>query len=254
MFFLWFSLIGFFLDLHFGIFLGGAIAGFLFLIFALWGEKVVLYFSKARYVTDDETLINQVKNFSCHLGLSKVKVFSSAKFSNNVYYAHSYFGKPTLIIGKNIFLEFTRLELNSLIYASLLRLRTPDSKRRTMVSLMLLILFFPIYLLKKIFSKHQNSFLNIFLFPGYFLKGVMYSSLEVSMALDSEVATLEGLKKEYIAAIFKISRMTASPAHSAGDFLLYELAHIPNKEQNVLFDLVMGEQNTTERIEVLAGF
>lgn len=82
----------------------------------------------------------------------------------------------------------------------------------------------------------------------------MYAIAEVSMALDREVATLEGLRKEYIAAIFKISRLEASPMHSVGDFLLYELAHIPNKERDVLFDLVMGEDNTNARIEALAGF
>jgi hypothetical protein len=74
------------------------------------------------------------------------------------------------------------------------------------------------------------------------------------MGLDRKVATLEGLKKEYIAAIFKISRLESLPNHTAGDFLLYELAHIPNKERDILFDLVMGDDNTTERIEALAGF
>lgn len=229
-------------------------ASFLFFIFSCWGEKIVLYFSSARYVTDDETLLNQVKNFSVHLGLRDVKIFSSAKFPNNVFYAHSYYGNPTLIIGKNIFQDFTRMELNSLVYASLLRLKSIDSKRRTMISLILLILFSPVYLARKLFSKHQNSYLNIFLYPGYYLKSVMYAVSEISMTLDQEVATLEGLRKDYIAAIFKISRLEASPMHSAGDFLLYELAHIPNKERDVLFDLVMGEDNSTERIEALAGF
>ena len=230
------------------------VACLLFVIFSLWGEKVVLYFSAARYVTDDEALLNQVKNFSCHLGLQEVKIFSSAKFANNVYYAHSYFGKPTLIIGKNIFQQFSRTELNSLVYASLLRLKSLDSKRRTMVSLILLIFFLPVYLIRRAFLKRQNSYLNVFLYPGYFLKGLMYAAPDIAMELDRKVATLEGLRKEYITAIFKISHLEGSPTHAAGDFLLYELAHIPNKERDVLFDLVMGEENTTERIEALAGF
>jgi hypothetical protein len=82
----------------------------------------------------------------------------------------------------------------------------------------------------------------------------MYNSLNFSMSLDREVATFEGLRKEYMTAIFKISRLEGSPTHSAGDFLLYELAHIPNREKDVLFDLVTGDNNTTERIESLAGF
>ena len=163
-------------------------------------------------------------------------------------------GKPTLIIGKNIFQGFSRNELNSLVYASLLRLKSTDSKHRTMISLILLVLFLPVYLVRKMFSKHPNSYLNLFLYPGYYVKSLMYTSLDVAMALDRQVATLEGLKKEYISAIFKISRMEASPNHTAGDFLLFELAHIPNKERDVLFDLVMGKDNTTERIEALAGF
>lgn len=237
-----------------GIFLGLGFAGILFIIFSYWGEKVVLYFAAARYVTDDENLLNQIKNFSCHLGLKNVKIYSSGRFSNNVFYANSYFGTPTLIIGKNIFKNFTRNELNSLIYASLLRLTTLDSKRRTMVSLMLLILFLPVYQARKILAKHKNTYLNIFLYPGYYLKSVMYASVEMAMSLDREVANLEGLRKEYITALFKISHLEASYSHSAGDFLLYELAHIPNKERDVLFDLVMGEDHTKERIKALAGF
>jgi hypothetical protein len=94
----------------------------------------------------------------------------------------------------------------------------------------------------------------MFLYPGYYLKGVMYATPEVSMKLDRQVATLEGLRKDYITAIFKISHLEASSVHTAGDFLLYELSHIPNRESDVLFDLVMGEDLTTARIEALAGF
>ena len=233
----------------------GFIVSVLFLIvFSLWGEKLVLYYAKARYVSDDEVLINQVKNFSCHLGLKEVKIFSSATFANNVYFTQAYYGRPTLIIGKNIFLSLSRKELNSLIYASLLRLKSRDSCRRTMVSLIILVLFSPVYFIRKIAARNLKPYLDIFLFPGYFLKNIIYTNPSIAMALDMEVAQLEGLRKEYISAIFKLSRMEASSTLTPGDFILYELSHIPNKERGVLFDIVMGEQNTNERIEALAGF
>jgi hypothetical protein len=246
--------LGFFLDLHSGLIIGIIVAWVFFILFSFFGEKFVLYFSSARYVSDDEKLINQVKNFSCHLGLSGVRVFSSARFSNNVYYTNSYFGKPTLIIGKNVLLNLSKHELHSLIFASLLRLKSPDSKSRTMVSLMLLILFSPVFWVRKFLVKNPKSFMDVFLYPGYFLKGFMYSSPALAIKLDREVASLEGLRKDYISAIFKLSRLEASPIHTVGDFILCELTHIPNKERDVLFDLVMGDQNTTERIEALAGF
>ncbi|MGZ3806803.1 MAG: hypothetical protein ACXVCE_01855, partial [Bacteriovorax sp.] len=62
-----------------------------------------MIFAKARYVTDDEILINQVKNFCCHSEIPEVKVYWSNVFVNNLYYTNSYFGKPALIIGKNIY-------------------------------------------------------------------------------------------------------------------------------------------------------
>jgi hypothetical protein len=86
--------------------------------YSKWGEKLVLVFARARYVSDDEILINQVKNFCVHLNIFEVKVYWSSSFVNNVYYTDSYFGKPALIIGKHIYQQFTRNELNSLIYAS----------------------------------------------------------------------------------------------------------------------------------------
>jgi hypothetical protein len=250
----WFALLGFFLDMRLGIVTGIGFSILLFMIFSFWGEKIILYFAEARYVTDDESLLNQVKNFSCHLGLRNVKIFTSVRFPNNIYYTRAYWGEPTLIIGKNIFNTLSKNELSCLIYSSLLRLKSLDACHRTMVSLILSVLLLPVYLFRRMFSKLIKSYLIIFLYPGYFLKSFMYASSDVSILLDQEVISLPGLRKEYITSIFKISKLESDSNFTAGDYLLYQLSHIPNKSRDVLFDIFEREISTTERIKVLAGF
>lgn len=247
-----FGLIGLLFDLHFG-FLGGLlIAAIIFIIFSFVGEKFILIFAKARYVTDDEILINQVKNFCCHSEIPEVKVYWSNVFVNNLYYTNSYFGKPALIIGKNVYKTFTRNELNSLIYASLLKLRTVEAKNRTMASLIFLILYSPIYLLRSFTAnKTTRNVLNIFLYPAYFLKSKLYEKHEAVFRFDQEVGKLDGLRKDYISALFKVGHLPVCSENSIGGLVMNELSHVKNQTEGVLSHLLINYVSVEARVKAL---
>lgn len=226
----------------------------LIVLFAKWGEKLVLVFAKARYVTDDESLVNQVRNFCCHLSINEVKIYWSNAFVNNVYYADSYMGKPALIIGKNIYQQFTRNELNSLIYASLLKIKSKEAKNRTLVSLIFLVLYSPVYLVRSFFnsSRTRRNF-EIFFYPAFAIKTLMYENEEAVIAFDQEVGKMQGLRKDYIASLFKISRLPAFNEKTIGALALAELSHSKNNTEDVIGSMLFKTVDVKARMKALSA-
>jgi hypothetical protein len=222
--------------------------------FCKWGEKLILVFAKARYVTDDELLINQVKNFCWHLTIREVKIYWSNTFVNNVYYTDSYFGKPALIIGKNIYSQFTRNELNSLIYASLLRVRSGEAKNRTLISLLFLVLYSQVYLVRSFFNSYRirRSF-EIFFYPAFSLKSMMYEKEKEVLGFDAEVGKMQGLRKDYIAALFKISHLSSFYENSIGALVMTELSHAKNSSQDVINNILFKKVDIKKRMKALGS-
>lgn len=251
-FFISIGLIGLLFNLQFGFIAGQLIAILIFVILAFWGEKIILVFAKARYVTDDEFLINQVKNFCCHSEIPEVKVYWSNVFVNNLYYTNSYFGKPALIIGRNVYKTFSRNELNSLIYASLLKLKTNEAKNRTMASLIFLILYSPVYLLRALIAhKPTVAILNIFLYPAFFLKSKLYEMHDSVLRFDQKVGALDGLRKDYMSALFKVSHLPMVFENSIGGLVVNELNHINNQTEDVLSYLLINQVSVEARVKAL---
>lgn len=251
-FFLSFGLIGLLFNLHWGLFFGLILALLIFIVLSFWGEKLILIFAKARYVTDDELLVNQVKNFCCHCEIPEVKVYWSSVFVNNLYYTNSYFGKPALIIGKHIYNTFSRNELNSLIYASLLKLKTNEPKHRTVASLIFLILYSPVYLLRSATGNGAMIYvLNVFLYPAYFLKSKLYEKEKAVLKFDQEVSYFDGLRKDYISALFKVNHLPVCNEGSVGGLLMNELNHVYNQTDDVLNDLLIDHVSVEARVKAL---
>lgn len=215
---------------------------------------MVLVFSKARYVTDDESLINQVKNFCCHLGINEVKIYWSNAFVNNVYYTDSYFGKPALIIGKNIYSQFTRNELNSLLYASLLKIKSKEARNRTLVSLIFLVLYSPVYFVRSFFnsSRTRKNF-EIFFYPAFSIKTLMYENEKAVLAFDQEVGKMLGLRKDYIASLFKVSRLPSFNEKTIGALALAELSHSKNATEDVISSLLFKTVDIKARMKALSA-
>lgn len=237
-----------------GPWIGIAVSLVVLAFFSKWGEKLVLVFAKARYVSDDESLINQVKNFSCHLNISEVKIYWSNAFVNNVYYTDSYFGKPALVIGKNVYKQFSRNELNSLIYASLLKIKSGEAKNRTMVSLLFTILYSPVYIIRALFKSYRlRRNLEIFFYPAFSLKTLMYENEKNVINFDQEVGKMQGLKKDYMAALFKVAHMPSFNERTVGALVLAELAHTKNTTEDVLGNLLFKTVSINTRMKALSS-
>ena len=249
-----FAFLGLLFDLTNGLWLGALIAVLIIVFFSKWGEKLVLISAKARYVTDDETLVNQVKNFCCHLNISEVKIYWSNAFINNVYYTDSFFGKPALVIGKNIYNEFSRNELNSLIYASLLKIRSGEARNRTMVSLIFTGFYSPVYVLRSCFKSPQiRQNLDLFFYPAFSLKSKMYENEKAVLNFDAEVAQMTGLKKDYMAALFKTTYLHSFNERTVGSLVLTELSHTKNITEDVLANLLFKTVDIKDRMRALSS-
>ncbi len=253
LFLLTFALIGILFNLIYGFWFGLMLAMMLLLFFTKWGEKLVLIFAKARYVTDDENLINQIKNFCSHLSMPEVKVYWSNVHVNNLYFTDAHLGEPALIIGKNLYRTFSRNELNSLIYASLLRLKTGEAKNRTMTTLIFFILYSPIYILQKILPASLKNGVKFFYYPAFVLKSRMYENKKELVAFDNIVGKMSGLKKDYISALFKTSYLPAINELSIGSLVLGDLSHTKNLTFDPLSDLMISSVDIKERIKFLSS-
>jgi hypothetical protein len=250
-FLLTFGLVGLLFNLVSGFWYGLAFALLLLIFFSKWGEKIVLIFAKARYVTDDEALVNQVKNFCAHLNMQEVKVYWSNVYINNLYFTNSYLGEPALVIGKNVYRNFSRNELNSLIHASLLRIKSGEAKHRTMTTLIFFTLYSPVYALAKILPEKWKKGMQFFFYPAFVLKSMMYEKERELFEFDQEVGKMSGLKKEYISALFKLAHLDSVSELSIGALMLGELSHARNSSQDPLSDLLINNVDVKLRIKNL---
>lgn len=244
-------MVGILFNLIYGLWFGLIIALLLLLVFVKWGEKIVLIFARARYVTDDESLVNQVKNFCCHLSMPEVKVYWSNVFVNNLYYTDSHMGDPALIIGKNLYRTFSRNELNSLIYASLLRIKSGEAKNRTMTTLIFFILYSPTYLIHRLLPFKLAKGVRFFLYPAFVLKSRMYENEKELQFFDQRVGRMSGLKKDYVAALFKTAFLPAVNELSIGSLILGDLSHTKNLTTDPLADLMVDRIDVKRRIKSL---
>jgi hypothetical protein len=247
-----FAALGLLFDLSHGFYIGPIVGGLISLMIFYMGEKIILVFAKARYVTDDELLINQVKNFCTHVGVKEAKVYWSNVYTNNFYYAHSHWGVPTLIIGKNVYKSLTRTELNSLIYASLLKIKNNEAKHRTIATLMFFMLYSPLFALKSLFQGELASrVLNTFLYPAYFLKSMIYERADVVMKFDQLVGSHQGLRKDYLSALFKIHQLPSIRELSVGGLLINDLIHVKNQTDDVFGGILIEKVSVDERVKAL---
>lgn len=253
-FILFSSLVGLLFDLHFGFAIGIIFSLIVITTIAIYGEKIVLLLAKARYITDDEKLINQLKNFCTHLSVPEVKIYWSNTYYNNVYFVNSYFGVPSIIIGREAYRQLSKNEMNSLIYATLLRIKSNESKHRTTINLLMLMIFSWVFFIGSLLPNKLKPAMSVFLFPAFYLKSKFYKARNDIDFFDSEIFKLDLLKRDYISALFKVNNLTECRSTSLGSLALSGLTHTYNKIDDSIFYLLMeNEISIEERIKKIAG-
>jgi hypothetical protein len=242
------ALIGLLFDLH-----DGALIGLLFSVLVLafffkYSEKIVLLLSKARYITDDEELVNQVKNFCTHLGIKEIKLYWSGVYVNNIYFVNSYGGTASIIIGKSVYLNLSKNEINSLLYATLLRIKTAESKHRTIINVVVLLLFSWVFIVHRLINKERKikGFIRYYLYPAFYIKNLFYMRAESSDYFDELVFINSFLKRDYVSAIFKVSKLESLYPLSAGAFVLSGLTHVKNFQGDFVSYVLFAAEKTIE--------
>lgn len=235
-----------------GIWFGLTFALVLFLIFAFYGEKIILYVAQARYINDDDVLVFRVRNLAYLNEIPEVKVYWSNTFSFNVYCCQSFKGTPSIIIGKALYHFLSKNELNALIYSSLQQIKNREAINRTLFNLLMMNLLIPLKFIS-LFSKkiQQQHFFQIFLLPTYYLKNSLYDNVDRLMETDREVVRLSGLKYEFASAIFKVANLEARSGDELSSFVMAHMSSVENKNTYVLKDLILKSVTIKERLKDL---
>jgi len=170
-----------------------------------------------------------------------------------VYFTDSYFGTPAIIIGKSVYNDFSKNELKSLIYASLLKIKSKEAISRTMIALIFLMIFSPLYFAK---STIKNSVLKkalgLFFYPTLALKNLMYEKESEVIKFDHKVGNMEGLKKDYTSALFKLSFMDSQYDKLIGYLVISDLVHVKNKTSDAIENVLLEPVDIKKRIKALS--
>ncbi len=243
------ALIGLLFDLHDGALVGLVVSLFILGFFFKYSEKIVLLLSKARYITDDEELVNQVKNICTYLGIKEIKLYWSGVFVNNIYFVNSYGGTASIIIGKSVYYELTKNEVNSLLYATLLRIKTAESKHRTIINVVVLLLFSWVFIFHRLINKEGRlkGLIRYYLYPAFYVKNLFYMRAENSDYFDELVFKNSFLKRDYVSAIFKVSKFEDLYPLSVGAFVLSGLTHVKNSQSDFISYVLFSSDKTIEK-------
>lgn len=145
-------------------------------------DKIFLSYFKARPINKTQSFYNHIEsisqNFSFIFNSKKPKVYVTTKKIKNVILLSSFTGEISLIIDADIFKEFNKQEVESLLLYSMLKLNESVNKEKTLWCSMFMLLryaFYPIkwpfiYVLRKFNMKaHMQPYLfYIFFFPFFY--------------------------------------------------------------------------------------
>jgi hypothetical protein len=93
--------------------------------------------------------------------------------------------------------------------------------------------------------------LNVFLYPAYFLKSKLYDRHEAVLSFDQEVGKLDGLRKDYVSALFKVGHLPTCGENSVGGLVINELSHVKNQTEDVLGHLLINHVSIEARVKAL---
>lgn len=230
----------------------------LLIVFLRWADKVILIFTFARYVNADEALISRVQNLCTLLKISGVNVYWSDVFKSNVYFASSYWGKSSIVIGRDVYRNFSANELISLIYASLLRIKSNEAKRRTLVAVLLAAYYAPVYAVRFALGRsfhdfdRGNYFFKIFSYMIISFKLRLYAHNKELIVFDQKVAQFYNLRKDYLSAIYKLGHLSLNAKGMfVGELLITGLCHAQNSYNEVIGNILLKKSDLDLRVRAL---
>ena len=95
--------------------------------------------------------------------------------------------------------------------------------------------------------------MELFFYPAFSIKTLMYENEKNVINFDSEVGKMTGLKKDYMAALFKISHMPSFNERTIGALIVAELSHAKNETDDVLSSLLFKSVDIRTRMKSLSS-
>ena len=208
-----------------------------------WPDKLVLAAMDAAPIGHGPWK-NVARNYACRLELTKVEVYISQHFPNNVYVVHDWQG-GAIVIGRRILDTFTPAEIKALIFAAMLALKD-NALLRTFMALGLMVIYSVFSTLGHWAPRRLRSLSKVYFNALLYLRdkvqkyGPLKSSLTYWRHYDNDLGPLQ-------AALMKIQGISSNPRDLARIALLEGLALTQSEKQDILLGLLPGLSQTTGR-------
>ena len=223
-----------------GEYFGGSIAILFFIMTLLLGDKFILFLMTAR-LFKGSSLNNINQNLTCRLGISKVGLYFSSKYKNNIYCVETFNHNASIIIGEELLTKLNHKELECIIYYYLLLINSGAVRYISMINFLFLILEFPLIL-----KKYSNiplilviaKIISFYLYPLRLIKNLLLGKL-FEQSIYTDDINLDNEKKMQIkSVIFKIRNNKIYTENSFWNDFLISLSLGCNRKIGLLDQMV----------------
>ena len=208
-----------------------------------WPDKLVLAAMDAAPLGHGHWK-NIARNYACRLELTKVEVYISQHFPNNVYVVHDWQG-GAIVIGRRILDTFTPAEIKALIFAAMLALKD-HALLRTFIALGLMLVYNVLAVLGHWMPARLRPLAKVYFNAMLYLRdkvqkyGPLKSALTYWRHYDNDFGPLQ-------AALMKIQGISSNSRDLCRTALLEGLALTQSEKQDILLGLLPGLSQTTGR-------
>jgi hypothetical protein len=211
----------------------------LFLIF-LWADKHILAAMDAGPLDHKLHWNDVVKNFAVRLNVGRVDPYLSHRFPNNVYAVASH-QSCSLVIGRRILETLNPTEINAILFATILLLKNNQVRSNTIISLFLLITYFPFSLLNKIRSRWATPWVKFIL--NLYFTALIYLRTKVEdknifQSIYPELSNSLDDLGPLSSALIKISQIVIPDKDVIMSGLMENLVIVKNLKKDAIFNLM----------------
>jgi hypothetical protein len=237
----------------YGKLIGFSIGAFFLLLFILIGDKLFLMMMDAKKVDGSHYVLDYLRNISCRLEIGESELYFSNRELNNIFCTSNMFGKSIVVIGKNLEKKISSNEMKALLFLALYRNREGDSRYKTVISLIVALLSWPLYLpFEKIMGGHFIlSFINFFVYPMITIKRKFFRNKSLIFHYDQVVVRKLDARRELSSAINKLMNIEQYYSPFNLNSIVYDLALVDNYTNDVLSNFVNIGFTANERYQKL---
>ena len=155
-----------------------AILGTLILSAYIITDKIILALSNSHIILQKNPFIERVKNISFYMEINPINIFITKGLPQNIYILDSLFGRPSIIITKDLIETLNNEQLDFLIKTSLVNIRSGEALQNMALSSLFAFIQIPLTTLAKyplcgLFTIILNFFIApLKVFKEYIIKNI----------------------------------------------------------------------------------